>query len=137
MDGKEASSFALMKNQTVQVALRDWGMIRCSQRNIYYLEDQFKTMNWIAIPCGLTYIGPTIYAAKCGRKTKTFARILAENQEGEFRIIRPVRNEAALVQLKVKIQGRISLRDLLEILCELGYAKKLETVTTTVFPSIN
>nr|XP_012218939.1 PREDICTED: tudor and KH domain-containing protein-like [Linepithema humile] len=128
----------LNEDQTVQIALRDWGhLIRCPRNDLYILEDQFKRMGWQAIPCGLAYAGPTTRGDMWSRKTMALTKILAEQQEGEFRIVKPVHGESAFVKLQIQTPGNDYMQDLLGLLCQLGHAQKLETVATIVSPSIN
>jgi hypothetical protein len=110
-------------DETVQLMLRDWGAFkRHSIYRIYRLEKQFCEMDWHAIPCDLAYAGPTTRGLEWPTETKDLTRILAENQEGDFRILKPVGNNSALIKFSITRRPDASPRDLLEDLIELGHA---------------
>jgi len=125
------------EDETVQVMLRDWGILkRHSNLQLYRLEKQFCEQNWFAISCGLAHAGPITQGAHWSHRTRELARILAEEQEGWFRIIKPVGKEAALVKLTIAPRQGLGCRDLLDDLVRVGHAEKREEAATAAHPSV-
>ncbi|XP_067208345.1 uncharacterized protein [Linepithema humile] len=126
------------ENDTVQLMLRDWGAFkRHSKYNLYRLENHFREQSWFAIPCGLAYAGPTTRGLMWSKTTKALTKVLAENHEGWFNIIKPIKDEGALIRLSIVRKREEFARNLLQDLIDLGEVKKTSTPAVTVYPTVN
>lgn len=126
------------EDDTVQLMLRDWGTFkRHSKYNLYRLENHFREQSWQAIPCGLAYAEPTTRGLTWPKEARTLTKILAENREGWFKIIKPIKDEGALIRLSLVRKREEFARDLLQDLVDLGQARKTTTPAVTVFPTVN
>ena len=122
---------------TAQVALRDWGVyIRHPINDLYQLEQRFREHYWQAVPCGLAYTGPPGTGSSWSRRAINIARSIAEQQTGYMQIVKPIRDDAALIKLDIKNETNNVYRNLRDLLIELGVAQKIATITTNVIPSI-
>lgn len=125
-------------DDTVQLMMRDWGAFkRHSKNELYRLENHFREPAWHAIPCGLAYAGPTTQGSNWSETTRRLTRTLAENREGWFRIIKPVKNEGALIRLSIIRRKGEFARDLLQDLINLGEVERTTTPAVTVYPTVN
>ncbi|KYN06858.1 hypothetical protein ALC62_02242 [Cyphomyrmex costatus] len=117
----------------------DWG--RSVERpcfEVYILEDRFRQMRWQGISCGLAYIAP-FSGSSWSRKAKDLTKFLINQQEGHISILRTVRDEGALVELKIRSGG--NAREYHEInfketLIKLGYARHSDKLRTGSHPFI-
>lgn len=126
------------QDDTVQLMLRDWGALkRHSKYHLYRLENHFREPAWFAIPCGLAYAGPTRRGLRWSTTARTLTRVLAENREGWFNIIKPIKEEGALIRLSIVRKREEFARDLLQDLIDLGEAKKTSTPAVIVYPTVN
>lgn len=121
---------------TVVIALKDWG--RTIERpcfETYILGDQFRELEWQAIPCALAYTGPDPSRNMWPRRTKELTRFLVDRRDGWISITGNLRGEAALVRLEIKNECGTEIKSLKNILIDLGHAKHSEKILERVHPS--
>ncbi|KYN05856.1 Tudor domain-containing protein 6 [Cyphomyrmex costatus] len=126
-------------DRTVAVSLRDWG--RNVERpcfEVHILEDRFRQMRWQGIPCGLGYTAP-FSGSTWSRKAKDLTKFLINQQEGYISILGTVRDEGALVELKIRSGGNARQYheiNFKETLIKLGYAQHSDNLRTGSHPLI-
>jgi len=124
------------RDGTALIALRDWGRtIERSICEVYLLEDRFRELPWQGIPCGLAYTGP-ISGNTWSRKVRELTKLLLERQEGWITILGTLKDEAALVKVKVETEQKNNDINLKEILILLGYARDYEQIRVGAYPSV-
>ena len=70
---------SLEERDTIIVALINWSrVIRCPITDMYILEDRFREMNWLAIPCGLAHLGPVGLRLK---KSRALTKLCYEGEK--------------------------------------------------------
>ena len=135
---QRAIVYKFNEDDTVQLMLRDWGTyVRHSLYDLYILKNHFQELSWHAIPCGLAYAGPTTRGLLWSRMATTITKFLAENREGWIKIIKPIKNEGALIHLAIARKRDEFAQDLLQDLIKRGHATKTTTPAVVVFPTVN
>ena len=123
------------RGDVVTVALRDWGRIILIF-DIYILEDRFHELPWQAIPCGLAHIQPVDSQLKWPRRVNDITKLLIEKREGWIQIRGSLKDEAVIVTFEPKRDSEDELRDLKEMLVQMGCAQHSNTKITAAAPSI-
>lgn len=127
----------IKERNIVTVSLRDWG--RTIQRSVfdcYVLEDRFRNREWQAIPCALAHIKPTGVRIRWPRKVIQLSRLLLEKREGWFNIRRSLRDEAAVVNVRLRPESEDEMSDLQGLLIRMGCAQHIHQSIIETIPSI-
>lgn len=122
---------------TVVISLKDWG--RTIERpcfETFILANQFRELEWQAIPCALAYTGPDPSQNMWPRRTKELTKFLIDRRDGWISIAGNLRGEAALVRLEIKNECGTEIKSLKNILIDLGHAKHSERILETVRPVV-
>lgn len=122
---------------TVVITLRDWG--RTIERpcfETFTLANQFRELEWQAIPCALAYTAPDPSRNMWPRRTNELTRFLIDRRDGWISITGNLRGEAALVRLEIKNECGTEIKSLKNILIDLGHAKHSERVLEAARPSV-
>lgn len=122
---------------TAVITLRDWG--RTIERpcfETFILANQFRELEWQAIPCALAYTGPDPARNMWPRRTKELTRFLIDRRDGWISITGNLRGEAALVRLEIKNECGTEVKSLKNILIDLGHAKHSEKILESALPSV-
>lgn len=126
------------RGDKVTISLRDWGRtIQRSMFEIFQLEDRFRELRWEAIPCSLAHVEPIGGRKRWPRRVINITKHLLEKREGWIRIRRPLRDEAAVVTFEPKHESEDGLRDLKDILVQMGCAQHSTQEITTAVPGIS
>jgi len=113
-------------DETVQIGLRDWGVyIRHATAELYHLEERFREHYWQAVPCSLAYTAPATTGPTWSRRAINVTRSIAEQQTGIMQIIKPIRDEGALIKLDIKNETNNVYHNLRDLLIELGVAQEI------------
>lgn len=126
------------KQQSIaKIALKDWGIeIWRHLSQIYILEDQFRTLEWQAVKCGLAYTKPSTQVTQWPERTNALVKFLAKNQEGWIKIMQSLDNGAALVKLIIYNEHTEGANNLRDILIQLGHAQLCNLIKMDISPTV-
>jgi len=124
------------RDGTALIALQDWGRtIERSICEVYLLEDRFRELLWQGILCGLDYTGP-INGNTWSQKVRDLTKLLLDRQEGWITILETLKDEAALVKMKVQSELKNNDVNLKKTLILVGYAQDYEQIRVGAYSSV-
>lgn len=119
------------------IELKDWGRsTTCSVQDIYHLRDEFRTLPWRAIPCGLAHVEPAISTRVWPQRATDVFKALAENQDGWIRIRASLNGRAAFVDLETINEGGWAYNNVQRQMESLGYLRHSRRLAVNVLPAI-
>ena len=93
-----------------------------SYSEIYILEDRFCELEWQAIPCALAHIGPFQLRNTWPRRARELIKFFIDRREAWINIIGDVEDEAAIVNLEIRTEYGTEMKNIKDILVDLGHA---------------
>ncbi|XP_018369121.1 PREDICTED: uncharacterized protein LOC108765089 [Trachymyrmex cornetzi] len=121
----------------VSVGLKDWGrLVERRHFEIYVLEHRYRELEWQAIPCALAHIGPYQPKDTWLRRARELTKFLIDRREAWISIVGDVEEEAAIVNLEIRNECGTKMKNVKDILIDLGHAQHTEGMLEPVEPSI-
>ena len=122
---------------TVSIDLRDWGrLMERRYSEICILEDRFRELEWQAIPCALAHTGPLHLRNTWPRRARELIKFLIDRRETWINIIGDVEEEAAIVNVKIRTECGTEMKNVKDVLVDLGHTQHTEGMLELVDLSI-
>lgn len=112
------------------IELADWGrIVQQSIHQIYALDNQFRQLEWQAVPCILAHIKPVGPKKYWIRRHVELAKLLMDKRTGWMRIRESPSESTAVIDFGGKINAEDEIEDLRELLVRVGCAQHVHRQT--------